>query len=269
MPSSVTVPSGTDRIPGVPSGIASQIPLPMRLASQLVVRLGHSSVYVAVRSARWPVPEYVVWSPTVKNTSSPSSGCSTNVIGPAVVTQSRSVDRNSQFTVPDSTRGEIDHVWPIGTPNGKAIVFAIWHGALPTSELAMVSLDGGQVTRLGIKAMVAADIIVMASLAQITGTYFFLLMAFLTVGAGLVKYFTGTLPMVSNPPTMAAEGVLELVDEPRLLRRERPDLKIIFISGYAEDSFRKHLAENEDFMFLQKPFDLKEIAAAMKAALQG
>src|SRR5262249_18393347 len=52
------------------------------------------------------------------------------------------------------------------------------------------------------------------------------------------------------------------------LRRDRPDLKSIFISGYAEDSFRKHLAENEDFMFLQKPFDLKELAAAVKAALQ-
>ena len=57
------------------------------------------------------------------------------------------------FTVPDSTRGEIDHVWPIGTPDGKAVVFAIWHGALPTSELAMVSLDGGPVTQLGIKAI--------------------------------------------------------------------------------------------------------------------
>ena len=57
------------------------------------------------------------------------------------------------FTVPDSTRGEIDHVWPIGTPDGKAVVFAIWHGALPTSELAMVSLDGGAATRLGIKAI--------------------------------------------------------------------------------------------------------------------
>jgi amino acid transporter len=41
-------------------------------------------------------------------------------------------------------------------------------------------------------------------------TYFFLTMAFLTVGVGLVKHFTGTLPMVSNPPTMAAEGVLPL-----------------------------------------------------------
>ena len=43
---------------------------------------------------------------------------------------------------------------------------------------------------------------------------------------------------------------------------------MIFISGYAEDAFRQHLAENEDFMFLQKPFDLKELAAAVKAALQ-
>ena len=42
-------------------------------------------------------------------------------------------------------------------------------------------------------------------------TYFFLLMAFLTVGVGLAKHFTGTLPMVTNPPTMAAEGVLTLI----------------------------------------------------------
>jgi DNA-binding NtrC family response regulator len=46
------------------------------------------------------------------------------------------------------------------------------------------------------------------------------------------------------------------------------DLKVIFISGYAEDAFRQHLAENEDFMFLQKPFDLKQLAAAVKAALE-
>jgi ATP-dependent helicase HrpA len=49
----------------------------------------------------------------------------------------------------------------------------------------------------------------------------------------------------------------------RQLLPRRPDLKVIFISGYAEDAFRQHLAENEDFMFLQKPFDLKELAAAV------
>jgi len=70
---------------------------------------------------------------------------------------------------------------------------------------------------------------------------------------------------------VVSDVVMPEMDGPTLmekLRRDRPDLKIIFISGYAEDSFRKHLAENEEFMFLQKPFDLKELAAAVKAALQ-
>jgi two-component system cell cycle sensor histidine kinase/response regulator CckA len=40
------------------------------------------------------------------------------------------------------------------------------------------------------------------------------------------------------------------------------------MSGYAEDAFRKNLPENEEFLFLQKPFDLKELAAAVKAALE-
>jgi two-component system cell cycle sensor histidine kinase/response regulator CckA len=71
---------------------------------------------------------------------------------------------------------------------------------------------------------------------------------------------------------VVSDVVMPEMDGPTLfekLRRERPDLKVIFISGYAEDAFRRHLAENEDFMFLQKPFDLKELAAAVKAALQG
>jgi tRNA A-37 threonylcarbamoyl transferase component Bud32 len=57
------------------------------------------------------------------------------------------------FTVPDSSRGEVDHVWPIGTPDGKAVVFVIWHGAMTTSELAMVSLEGGPIRRLGLKGI--------------------------------------------------------------------------------------------------------------------
>ncbi|HXG79666.1 MAG TPA: PAS domain-containing protein [Methyloceanibacter sp.] len=71
---------------------------------------------------------------------------------------------------------------------------------------------------------------------------------------------------------VVSDVVMPEMDGPTLfekLRGEQPDLKVIFISGYAEDAFRRHLAENEDFMFLQKPFDLKELAAAVKAALQG
>jgi two-component system cell cycle sensor histidine kinase/response regulator CckA len=71
---------------------------------------------------------------------------------------------------------------------------------------------------------------------------------------------------------VVSDVVMPEMDGPTLmkqLRVDHPDLKIIFISGYAEDSFRRHLSDNEDFMFLQKPFDLKELAAAVKAALQG
>jgi len=71
---------------------------------------------------------------------------------------------------------------------------------------------------------------------------------------------------------VVSDVVMPEMDGPTLmkhLRSERPDVKIIFISGYAEDAFKRNLSENdEDFMFLQKPFDLKELAAAVKAALQ-
>ncbi len=90
-----------------------------------------------------------------------------------------------------------------------------------------------------------------------------------TTGAEALEIFNSHQGEVD---LVVSDVVMPEMDGPTLmqkLRRERPDLKIIFISGYAEDAFRKHLAENEDFMFLQKPFDLKELAAAVKAALQG
>ncbi|MEO7476047.1 MAG: protein kinase, partial [Gemmatimonadales bacterium] len=58
-----------------------------------------------------------------------------------------------QFARPDSTRGELDYVWPIGLPDGRSVVFTIWSGALATSQLATTSLAGGAVSRLGIKGI--------------------------------------------------------------------------------------------------------------------
>jgi two-component system, cell cycle sensor histidine kinase and response regulator CckA len=82
----------------------------------------------------------------------------------------------------------------------------------------------------------------------------------------LFKSHHGDVDLVVSDVVMPEMDGPTLCDE---LRRERPDLKVIFISGYAEDAFRQHLAANEDFMFLQKPFDLKQLAAAVKAALEG
>ncbi len=59
----------------------------------------------------------------------------------------------TEFTHPDSAPAKVDHLWPIATPDGKAVVFTIWRGTLGTAELGMVGLDGGQVSRLALKGL--------------------------------------------------------------------------------------------------------------------
>ena len=49
-------------------------------------------------------------------------------------------------------------------------------------------------------------------------------------------------------------------------RQLRPGLRIVFISGYAEDSFRRNLVDH-DFLFLPKPFSLTDLTAKVKEAL--
>ena len=50
-------------------------------------------------------------------------------------------------------------------------------------------------------------------------------------------------------------------------RKMRPGLRVIFISGYAEDSFRRNLVDH-DFLFLPKPFSLTDLTAKVKEALE-
>jgi two-component system cell cycle sensor histidine kinase/response regulator CckA len=69
---------------------------------------------------------------------------------------------------------------------------------------------------------------------------------------------------------VVSDVVMPELDGPSLLRelrKTRPDIKIIFISGYAEDAFKKNLPEGEDFQFLPKPFSLKQLAIAVKETL--
>ena len=70
---------------------------------------------------------------------------------------------------------------------------------------------------------------------------------------------------------VVSDVVMPEMDGPTLLRELRsrdPDLKIIFVSGYAEDAFQKHLpADGSQFAFLAKPFTLKQLVAAVKETL--
>jgi two-component system cell cycle sensor histidine kinase/response regulator CckA len=62
------------------------------------------------------------------------------------------------------------------------------------------------------------------------------------------------------------------MDGPTLLkelRKLRPDIKFVFVSGYAEDAFAKNLPSQEQYRFLAKPFTLKQLVAEVKDTLAG
>jgi two-component system cell cycle sensor histidine kinase/response regulator CckA len=44
---------------------------------------------------------------------------------------------------------------------------------------------------------------------------------------------------------------------------------VIFVSGYAEDAFRKNLPDGEEFNFLPKPFSLKQLVETVKTTMAG
>lgn len=69
---------------------------------------------------------------------------------------------------------------------------------------------------------------------------------------------------------LITDVVMPNMDGPALVnaaRKDRPDMPVIFISGYAEDMFRKDL-EAEEFQFLPKPFTLKALAETVKSILE-
>ncbi len=51
----------------------------------------------------------------------------------------------------------------------------------------------------------------------------------------------------------------------KIVREKYPHIKIIFISGYAEDKFKEHLGS--DVWFLPKPFTLKQLATKVKEVM--
>ncbi len=68
---------------------------------------------------------------------------------------------------------------------------------------------------------------------------------------------------------VVSDIVMPEMDGPTLLkelRKQQPDMKLIFISGYAEDALQT-LNPEEEFEFLPKPFQLAELVAKVKATL--
>jgi len=66
--------------------------------------------------------------------------------------------------------------------------------------------------------------------------------------------------------------VMPNMDGPTMVRHIKaikPELAVIFMSGYAEEAFRRSDQSSEDIHFLPKPFGLKQLAAKVKEVLGG
>jgi len=71
---------------------------------------------------------------------------------------------------------------------------------------------------------------------------------------------------------LITDVVMPRMDGPDLVRHVReshPDMKVIFISGYTEDSFRQRLDSDSEIHFLPKPFSLKQLASKVKEVISG
>ncbi|MFC7050520.1 response regulator [Emcibacter nanhaiensis] len=80
----------------------------------------------------------------------------------------------------------------------------------------------------------------------------------------IVQELEGDLDLIIS------DVVMPQMDGPTMVKKvkeKHPNLKVIFISGYAEDAFDKNLGE-EDFNFLPKPFSLKQLAEQVKDVLE-
>jgi two-component system cell cycle sensor histidine kinase/response regulator CckA len=69
---------------------------------------------------------------------------------------------------------------------------------------------------------------------------------------------------------MISDVVMPEMDGPALLlkvREKLPDLKVIFVSGYAEENVRQDIADDRSVEFLAKPYSLDQINSKVKEVL--
>ncbi len=84
------------------------------------------------------------------------------------------------------------------------------------------------------------------------------------------------LDMLEDPAlhvdVLVSDVVMPGMDGPtcvREARKSRPDVAVVFVSGYAEDALKRSMEGIENCAFLPKPFSLNELTAKVKEAAPG
>jgi two-component system cell cycle sensor histidine kinase/response regulator CckA len=66
---------------------------------------------------------------------------------------------------------------------------------------------------------------------------------------------------------LITDAVMPVIDGPsliKLVREQRPDIRVICISGHTDEALRQRIATAGDVLFLPKPFSLKQLALRVK-----
>ncbi|HXZ16360.1 MAG TPA: ATP-binding protein, partial [Roseiarcus sp.] len=69
---------------------------------------------------------------------------------------------------------------------------------------------------------------------------------------------------------IVSDVIMPEMDGPTMLtelRRRGVEAKVVFVSGYADDAFARNLPEGQEFLFLPKPFTLKQLIETVKSAM--
>ena len=80
----------------------------------------------------------------------------------------------------------------------------------------------------------------------------------------LANSYKGTIDLMIADVVMPQMGGARLAAE---LASDRPNMRVLFVSGYAETTFQRHGAIDVTTRFLQKPFSLKTLARKIREVL--
>ena len=85
-----------------------------------------------------------------------------------------------------------------------------------------------------------------------------------TEALALARAYNGVIDLMITDVVMPQMGGARLAAE---LASDRPEMRVLFVSGYAETTFQHHGAIDVTTRFLQKPFSLKTLARKVREVL--
>ena len=80
----------------------------------------------------------------------------------------------------------------------------------------------------------------------------------------IARHYKGRIHLMITDVVMPQMGGAKLAGE---LAKERPEMKVLFVSGYAETTVQRHGAIDVTMRFLQKPFSLRTLAHKIREVL--